>query len=311
MKNTYQMMKALVTLPPVGETINDNAGNTRKYGGEHKVHIAAVDRSWTAQFSYYFDEPILLRELNIQGFSSTPWVVSEKIMVPDGYLIIAMLVDEKGVPLSNEMLPLELEELPRTGWSLNKSGEAHIAGEPDSLQKSTYNLNAGVKTEASELQEVMQVINKLTRAFEAFSVQVGKNFIKEAFIQPGTIHNGSIGGGITTGHNDDFKSQSDDRLMKNAEDLPDSKAFTLKDNAYVFSGSVIASKTCLSDDMRQAVINAVCNSEVFRSLVEQVNAQSAAHASTVISVQKGIEQALNDTIRNALKPGGLLFNCGR
>lgn len=198
-----------------------------------------------------------------------------------------------------------------TGWHLNKSGEAHIAGEPDSLQKSTYNLNAGVKTEASEHQEVMQVINKLTRAFEAFSVQVGKNFIKEAFIQPGTIHNASIGGGITTGHNDDFKSQSDDRLMKNAEDLPDSKAFTLKDNAYVFSGSVIASKTCLSDDMRQAVIDAVCNSEVFQSLVAQLNALSAERESDAVRLQRGIDQALSDTIRNALKPGGLLFNCGR
>lgn len=63
MKNTYQMMKALVTLPPVGETISDNAGNTRKYGGEHKVHIAAVDQNWAAQDNHYFDEPILLSGL--------------------------------------------------------------------------------------------------------------------------------------------------------------------------------------------------------------------------------------------------------
>lgn len=311
MKNTYQMMKALVTLPPVGETISDNAGNTRKYGGEHKVHIAAVDRNWTAQFSYYFDEPILLRELNIQGFSSTPWVVSEKIMVPDGYLIIAMLVDEKGIPLSNEMLPLELEELPRTGWSLNKSGVLHAADEPEPVQANSYNMALGIKVGAGDLQAVMDGINKLTRAFEAFSVQVGKNFIKEAYIQPGTIHTASIGGGITTGHNDDFKSQSDDRLMKNAEDLPDSKAFTLKDNAYIFSGSVIASKTCLSDDMRQAVIDAVCKSEVFQSLVAQLNTLSAERESDAVRLQRGIDQALSDTIRNALKPGGLLFNCGR
>lgn len=131
MKNTYQMMKAHVTLPPAGETISDLAGNTRKYGGEHNVHIAAVDQNRTAQGIYYFDEPILLRDLKIQGFSSTTWVVSEKIMVPDGYRIIAMLVDEKGIPLSNETLPLELEELPRTGWSLNKSGVLNAADEHD------------------------------------------------------------------------------------------------------------------------------------------------------------------------------------
>lgn len=29
-------------------------------------------------------------------------------MVPDGYLIVAMLVDEKGKPLNDELLPVEL-----------------------------------------------------------------------------------------------------------------------------------------------------------------------------------------------------------
>ncbi|WP_313120083.1 phage tail tip fiber protein [Atlantibacter hermannii] len=293
MKNTYQMMKALVTLPPVGETISDNAGNTRKYGGEHKVHIAAVDRSWTAQFSYYFDEPILLRELNIQGFSSTPWVVSEKIMVPDGYLIIAVLVDEKGIPLSNEMLPLELEELPCTGWSLNKSGEAHITGEPDSLQ---------VDAE-----------------------RVGQNFIKDAFIQDGTITNAKIGTAIVSGQ---LAGKSDDRLMKVANEYD---PVSLKTTAYKFQGeplpfggfpgpNVISAKhavgssdtkSLLSDDMREAVIDAVRNSEVFRSLVAKLNTLSAERESDAVRLQRGIDQALSDTIRNALKPGGLLFNCGR
>ena len=311
MKNTYQMMKALVTLPPLGETISDKAGNTRKYGGKHKVHIAAVDRNWTAQFSYYFDEPILLRELNIKGFSSTPWVVSEKIMVPDGYLIIAMLVDEKGIPLSNEMLPLELEELPRTGWSLNKSGVLHAADEPEPVQANSYNMAVGIKVGAGELQAVMDGINKLARAFEAFSVQVGKNFIKDAYIQDGAIQSASISDAIMSGFSPELRSKSDDRLMKNAESLPDSKAFTLKDKACVFSGSVIASKTCLSDDMRQAVIDAVCKSEVFQSLVAQLNALSNERESDAVRLQRGIDQALSDTIRNALKPGGLLFNCGR
>lgn len=194
-----------------------------------------------------------------------------------------------------------------TGWNLNKSGEAHIAGEPDSLQKGSYNLNAGVKTEASELQEVMQVIDKMARAFEAFSVQVGKNFINDAYIKGGTIQSGSISDTIKSGHSSELKSKSDDRLMKNAEGIPDSKAFTLKDNAYVFSGRVTASKTCLSDDMREAVIDAVRNSEVFQSLVAQLNALSAERESAVTSFQRGIDQAVTDTMRNALKPGGLVF----
>lgn len=159
-----------------------------------------------------------------------------------------------------------------TGWHLNKSGEAHIAGEPDSLQ---------VDAE-----------------------RVGQNFVNDAYFQGCAIYNAKIGTVIVSGQ---LAGKSDDRLMKNAESLPDSKAFTLKDNAYVFSGSVIASKTCLSDDMRQAVINAVCNSEVFQSLVAKLNTLSAERESDAVRLQRGIDQALSDTIRNALKPGGLLY----
>lgn len=137
---------------------------------------------------------------------------------------------------------------------------------------------------------------------------IRNSFINDALIQDGTISNAKIGAAIVSGH---LKSKSDDRLMKNAENLPDSKAFNLKDKACVFSGSVIASKTCLSDDMREAVIDAVCNSEVFQSLVAQLNTLSNERESDAVRLQRGIDQALSDTIRNALKPGGLLFNCGR
>lgn len=208
-----------------------------------------------------------------------------------------------------------------TGWHLNKSGEAHIAGEPDSLQKSTYNLNAGVKTEASELQEVMQVINKLTRAFEAFSVQVGKNFINDAYIQGSTICNAKIDTAIVSGKP---AGKSDDRLMKVAEEHD---PVSFKSAAYRFQGdpppfggfpgpNVISAKQAvdssdtkyrLSDDMREAVIDAVRNSEVFQSLVVQLNALSAERESDAVRLQRGIDQAVTDIMRNALKPGGLLY----
>ena len=235
MKNTYQLMKALVTLPPVGETISDLAGNTRKYGGEHKVHIAAVDQNWTAQGSHYFDEPILLRGLKIQGFSLTPWVVSEKIMVPDGYRIIAMLVDEKGIPLSNETLPLELEELLRTSWHLNKSGVLNAADEHDPVS---------LKICADKFQGNSLPFGGFPRA-----------------------------------------------SMNSAKNAADAST----------------TKCRLSEDMIEAVLDAVRNSDLCQDLVGRVNAQSAEHASAALSLQMCIDRMVKDTISNALKPGGLLF----
>ncbi|WP_312385497.1 hypothetical protein [Atlantibacter subterraneus] len=232
MKNTYQMMKAHVTLPPAGETISDLAGNTRKYGGEHNVHIAAVDQNRTAQGIYYFDEPILLRDLKIQGFSSTTWVVSEKIMVPDGYRIIAMLVDEKGIPLSNETLPLELEELPRTGWHLNKSGVLNAADEHDPVS-----------------------LKSCADKFQGNSLPFG-GFLRASM-----------------------------NSAKNAADTS-------------------TTKCRLSEDMIEAVLDAVRNSDLFQSLQTGPGGQ----ATFTIDLQQTMCEVATDAIRNALKPGGLIWN---
>lgn len=42
MKSTYQMMNALVTLSPVGVSIKDGEGNTRKSASELRARICGV-----------------------------------------------------------------------------------------------------------------------------------------------------------------------------------------------------------------------------------------------------------------------------
>ncbi|HIH5626311.1 hypothetical protein [Kluyvera ascorbata] len=127
MKSTYQMMNALVTLPPVGVSVKDGEGNTRKSASELRARICAVVPDWPLlAFRDLLPEPIVLSEFSRGGYSEKPWVAGEQIMVPDGYLIIAMLVDEKGKPLNDELLPVELEELPNNDWALNKSGPCCI-----------------------------------------------------------------------------------------------------------------------------------------------------------------------------------------
>ena len=62
-------------------------------------------------------------------------------------------------------------------------------------------------------------------------------------------------------------------------------------------------KTRLSDDMREAVIDAIRESDVFKALQASQDAQVSAQ----VTMQLNINQAVNRAIRNALKPGGLLF----
>lgn len=62
-------------------------------------------------------------------------------------------------------------------------------------------------------------------------------------------------------------------------------------------------KTRLPDDMREAVIDAVRESDLFKAL----QASQDAQASSLVTMQQAIEQAATDAIRDAMKPGGLLY----
>ncbi|MCU8695886.1 DUF1983 domain-containing protein [Enterobacter cloacae] len=62
-------------------------------------------------------------------------------------------------------------------------------------------------------------------------------------------------------------------------------------------------KIRLGDEMKQAVIDAVRESDLFASLQAKIDAQTAS----VVGLQQAMHEAVNDAIRNALKPGGLLF----
>ncbi|MDL0009112.1 hypothetical protein NVR49_21250 [Enterobacter roggenkampii] len=77
-------------------------------------------------------------------------------------------------------------------------------------------------------------------------------------------------------------------------------AQSIIENARITAAEV---KTRLSDDMREAVIDAVRESDVFKALLASQDAQASAQA----AMQLTINQAVTDAIRNAVKHGGLLF----
>ncbi|WP_313055343.1 hypothetical protein [Atlantibacter hermannii] len=268
MSNTFRMSEIVLSVPALGKPSPNKDGSISMSGEHITAHVYAVKGN----------ENMLVGRRDFAGMTTSGYNHSLTVIKPEGYQLVVETVDRYGIRNGTSRVRLKSEEVIESGdgWHLNKSGEAHIAGEPDSLQ---------VDAE-----------------------RVGQNFINDAYIQGSTICNAKIDTAIVSGKP---AGKSDDRLMENAEGIPDQKAIILKDNAYVFSGRAIASKVCLSDDMREAVIDAVRNSEVFQSLVVQLNALSAERESDAVRLQRGINQAVADTMRNALKPGGLLFNRGR
>ncbi|MCU3013074.1 DUF1983 domain-containing protein [Enterobacter hormaechei subsp. hoffmannii] len=63
-------------------------------------------------------------------------------------------------------------------------------------------------------------------------------------------------------------------------------------------------KIRLGDEMKQAVIDAVRESDLFASLQANIDAQTAS----VAGLQLAVRDVVNDALRNALKPGGILWN---
>lgn len=63
-------------------------------------------------------------------------------------------------------------------------------------------------------------------------------------------------------------------------------------------------KIRLGDEMKQAVIDAVRESDLFASLQANIDAQTAS----VAGLQQAMNEAFTNAIKNVLKPGGLLYN---
>lgn len=150
--------------------------------------------------------------------------------------------------------------------------------------------------------------SKAAEELSPFAIEDGKVFIKEAMISDADTTASSLM---------KVKRDENGRLyaagMGIAVEDGDKKVRFLAESFKVGDEPILRAevrpigddevKTRLSDDMRDAVIDAIRESDVFKAL----QASQDAQASALVTTQQAIEQAASDAIRNALKPGGLLF----
>lgn len=216
MSQTYQICEVTVTLPSLGTITTDGPGNQIKHGDKFRVHLYAVKPDWCCGGIF---EGFIVGWFTCHGYSEAPYKRSQKIMMPDGFKLVALSVDEYGIPTSWDSLPVHF-----TGGYLGEtSGKLYSAG-------------IGISIEGDQRKVV----------FEA----------------------------------DRFKGYE--------------AAQSAIENAVVLSMKV---KTALSDEMKQAVIDAVRESDLFTSL----------QAASTSDLQQAVNDALGDAIRNAMSPGGAIW----
>ncbi|MEB6387789.1 hypothetical protein [Kluyvera ascorbata] len=103
MSKTYQICEVAVMVPPLGAISNDGFGNQIKHGEKFRVHLYAVKPDWHSGSNF---EGFIVGWFTREGYSDTQHKSSQKIMMPDGYKLIALSVDEYGLPKSWDSLPV-------------------------------------------------------------------------------------------------------------------------------------------------------------------------------------------------------------
>lgn len=225
MSNTYQVAEVSVTLSAIGTVSRDDYGNVVKRGAKCRVHLYAVHPDWREQGSVF--DGFLVGSVLTCGYTDMPTHHTRRILMPDGYKLVALSVDEDGMPKSWDSLPV-----------------CFVGG----------------------------------------------------FIENGRRYEAGMGVAVEDG---------DKKVRFLADKFEVNKSSTLQSNNTIATAAEF--KIRLSDDMREAVIDAIRESEVFKAL----QASQDAQASALVTTQQAIEQAATDAIRKALKPGGLLYRALR
>ncbi|MCE9979688.1 hypothetical protein [Leclercia adecarboxylata] len=135
--------------------------------------------------------------------------------------------------------------------------------------------------------------------------------INEAFLQPGIIQNAKLNNAVVnSSYSIQVKADNSDKQptagairVSESDQQQVSTGWEIKKAGTAIASSADATKLSLSDEMREAVVDAVRNSDLFEPILAELNGQAASLA----SLQQAIHDVANDAIRNAMKPGGMLF----
>lgn len=184
-------------------------------------------------------------------------------------------------------------------------------------------ITIGVELDTSDVQKALDELDHEIRNSDAFKVlKDGWSFEKNGtlIINNGQvfINDAKIGGGVlSTNYSVKMNVVDKGKLheagmtlgvedgQSNVEFMAD--RFHVHEAAQSIIGNAVATKTkiniALGDEMKQAVIDAVRESDLLASLQANIDAQTAS----VAGLQQAMHDAVKDVLRNALKPGGLLY----
>ncbi|AVE71041.1 phage tail tip fiber protein [Enterobacter hormaechei subsp. steigerwaltii] len=200
----------------------------------------------------------------------------------------------------------------------------HLANTRFGVKQYCSAINIGVELDTTDAQKAIDDLDDKIRNSDAFKVlKDGWSFEKngtlvinngQVFITDAKISDGVLSTNYNVKLNDADKGKPHEAGMTLGIEGDQSKVVFKADRFHVHeaASSIIENavatsaktKIRLGDEMKQAVIDAVRESDLFAALQASINAQEAS----VAGLQQAMRDLVNDAIRNALKPGGILWN---
>ncbi|WP_318393195.1 hypothetical protein [Enterobacter sp.] len=119
MSNTHQIINVSVTLPALGAVSRDVYGNVIKQGAKCRVHLYAVHPEWLKQGPVF--EGFMVGSIVFDGYTETPFARHQRVLMPDGYKLLALRIGEDEQPESWDSLPVSF-----TGGLVVDKGETFI-----------------------------------------------------------------------------------------------------------------------------------------------------------------------------------------
>ncbi|MGI1284572.1 phage tail tip fiber protein [Enterobacter kobei] len=183
------------------------------------------------------------------------------------------------------------------GWFVDKSGQAYIhkALIGDGVLSTGYNVKLNINNDGKEHAAGMAVGVEDGQSKVVFEADRFK--VHEAAQSASNNEETAFNGGLDFGG---FPGA----ISHDGANPADGNNATAEPISSIASATGTATKTRLTDEMQELVLKAVRESDLFAALQAKIDAQTAS----VVGLQQAMHEAVNDALRNALKPGGILWN---
>lgn len=152
MANTYKIREVTVTIPKIGIVSSDKEGNEFKCGEIYHINLFAMRPGWQTRTSDF--DGLIVGRLDFSGYTESPYSRTQKIIMPNGYELVALRVGECGRPMTWESLPVVFSDAPLSDSEpFNvKNGEVFIndAFIDKAAASADYSMKVGVNHNSKE-----------------------------------------------------------------------------------------------------------------------------------------------------------------